>query len=161
MRIQTFFRPVVATGLTALVAVVVASCNNTVSFSGPEEPEPTGFEGDWVGTFQGSEMVLRVGDFALTNQAPARVLWRDIEWDALCTVMISPEASEIDCDVIPSAEVEFCGDPTPFIDIDGAVPRSQLNASVGGLIREGSGSPCDGEILVSWEPGEGVIFTPG
>jgi hypothetical protein len=162
MRSNNPVRWTIGAALALLVGLSVASCSKTVAIGGPEEPGPTGFEGDWVGTFQGSEIVLRIGDFGRGgNQATGQVLWRDVEWGLLCTVRITPETSEIECDVQPSAEVAFCGDPDPFVDIDNAVPRAQINASVGGILREGAGNPCDGEVLVSWEPTAGVIFTPG
>jgi hypothetical protein len=161
MRANTPIRWTLGAGLMLLIGLGVASCSNTVSFGPPEEPGPTGFEGDWVGTFQESEFILRVGDFGNSRTADSRVLWRDVDWDAVCTVTITPETSDIECDVAPIADVPFCGDPLPFVDIDMAQPRARIEASVGGILREGAGNPCDGDVLVSWEPGEGVVLTPG
>ncbi len=161
MRALNPSRSTLAAGLAAFAIVVVSACSDTVVFGPPEEPGPTGFEGDWVGMLQGSEIILRVGDFGTRPTAESRVLWRDVDWDALCTVTVTPERSDIECDVEPSVDGTFCGDPTPFVDIEGSEPNVRIEATVGGLIREGPGDPCDGPVLVSWEPGGGVIFTPG
>ncbi|HKK93353.1 MAG TPA: hypothetical protein VJ925_07950 [Longimicrobiales bacterium] len=159
MHPHTLFRRARLACVALLLALTGAGCGLDISLPREREPLEQGFSGDWVGTFQGSEMILRVGSFLDRRTTEGRVIWRDVDWAMACSALVTGESSELECDVIPSAGVAFCGDPDPFVAIEIAEPRQRLEASVGGEIREGTGSPCDGPVITSWEPAEGVVFT--
>lgn len=146
--------------ICALVPISLAGCSKEISAPNPEVPPPPGFSGDWVGSFQGSQLVLSIRPFTESFSTTGSLRWRSINWPVQCTALVLDGDAELDCSVEATFDVPSCGDPDPFLDITAAVPRTRLEADVGGRIREGDGSPCDGPVLQSLEPGGSVALVP-
>lgn len=146
----------------ALLPIGFAACSKVVTVTRPEDPPAPGYAGDWTGPFQGSELLLSIRPFSNERTTTGNLRWESIDWPVECTSFDVPDQEEpgLTCTIFPQADVEFCGDPDPFFDITEAVPRTRLEVEIGGQIREGSGSPCDGTILQSLEPGGTITLAP-
>ncbi len=146
--------------ICALVPISLAGCSKEITASNPEGPPAPGFSGDWAGSFQGSQLVLSIRPFTESLSTTGSLRWRSIDWPIDCTAFVLDDEAQLDCSIEPTSDVAFCGDPAPFLDITVAVPRTRLEADVGGQIREGDGSPCDGPVLQSLEPSGSVQLVP-